>query len=84
MRTDVKITRQWKSTFTDSSLVAAVIEASKRILGTDRSNRKEPMPRDLLQSIVDRADLSNGLELRNVCLYVLCFACFLRFDDRCQ
>lgn len=66
---------------TDSSLVAAVREASKRILGTGRSNRKEPMPRDLLQSIVDRADLSNGLELRNVCLYVLCFAGFLRFDD---
>ena len=39
------------------------------------------MPRDLLQSIVDRADLSNGLELRNVCLYVLCFAGFLRFYD---
>ena len=66
---------------TDSSLVAAVREPSKRILGTSRSNRKEPMPRDLLQSIVDRADLSNGLELRNVCLYVLCFAGFLRFDD---
>ena len=66
---------------TDSSLVAAAREASKRILGTNRSNRKEPMPRDLLQSIVDRADRSNGLELRNVCLYVLCFAGFLRFDD---
>lgn len=66
---------------TDSSLVAAVREASKRILGTGRSNRREPMPRDLLQSIVDRTDLSNGLELRNVCLYVLCFAGFLRFDD---
>ena len=63
-----------------SSLVAAVREASKRILGTGRSNQKEPMPRDFLQSIVDRADLSNDLELRNVCLYVLCFVVFLRFD----
>ena len=66
---------------TDSSLVAAVREASKRILGTGRSNRKEPMSRDLLQSIIDRADLSTGLELRNACLYVLCFPGFLRFDD---
>ena len=66
---------------TDSSLVAAAREASKRILGTSRSNRKEPVPRDLLQSIVDRANRSNGLELRNICLYVLCFAGFLRFDD---
>ena len=39
------------------------------------------MPRDLLKSIVDRADLSNSLELRSVCPYVLCFAGFLRFDD---
>ena len=39
------------------------------------------MPRDLLKSIVYRADFSNGLELRNVCPYVLCFAGFLRFDD---
>ena len=68
---------------TDSSLVVAVREASQRILGTGRSNRKEPMPRDLIKGIVDRADLSNGLELRNVCLYsyLLCFAGFLRFDD---
>ena len=40
---------------TDTSLVAAVREASKRILGTSRLNRKEPMPRDLLYSIIDRA-----------------------------
>ena len=66
---------------TDSSLVAAVREVSKRILGTGRSSWKEPMPRDLLKSIVDRADLSNALELCNVCLYVLCFAGFLRFGD---
>ena len=71
---------------TDSSLVAAVREVSKRIFGTGRSNWKEPMPRDLLKSIVDRADLSNALELYNVCLYVLCFAGFRRFPQvwRCQ
>ena len=66
---------------TDSSLVVAVRDASKRILGTGRSNRKEPIPPELLKSIVDGADLSNGLELRNVSLYLLCFAGFLRFDD---
>ena len=66
---------------TDSSLVVAVRDASKRILGTARSNRKEPITPELLKSIVGGADLSNGLELRNVCLYLLCFAGFLRFDD---
>lgn len=66
---------------TDSSLVVAVRDASKRILGTARSNRKEPITPELLKSIVGGADLSKGLELRNVCLYLLCFAGFLRFDD---
>ena len=66
---------------TDSSLVVAVRDASKRILGTARSNRKELITPELLKSIVGGADLSNGLELRNVCLYLLCFAGFLRFDD---
>ena len=66
---------------TDSSLVVAVRDASKRILGTARSNRKEPITPELLKTIVGGADLSNALELRNVCLYLLCFAGFLRFDD---
>ena len=66
---------------TDSSLVVAVRDASKRILGIARSNRKEPITPELLKSIVGGADLSNGLELRNVCLYLLCFAGFLRFED---
>jgi len=66
---------------TNSSLVVAVRDASKRILGTTRPNWKEPITPELLKSIVVRANLSNGLELRNVCLYRLCFADFLRFDD---
>ena len=66
---------------TDSSLVVAVRDASKRILRTARSNRKEPITPELLKSIVGGANLSNGLELRNVYLYLLCFAGFLRFDD---
>ena len=66
---------------TDSSLVVVVRDVSKRILGTARSSRKEPITTELLKSIVGGADLSNGLELRNVCLYLLCFVGFLRFDD---
>ena len=71
----------WAISLTDSSLVVAVREASKRILGTGRSNQKEPMPPGLLKGIVDRAVLSDGLELRNVCRYLLCFGGFLRLDD---
>ena len=66
---------------TDSSPVVAARDASKRILGTARLDRKEPITPELLKSIVGGANLSNSLELRNVCLYLLCFAGFLRFDD---
>ena len=41
---------------TDSSIVVALKEVSKRILGTIRSNRKEPTPPELLKDIVDSAD----------------------------
>lgn len=41
---------------TDSSIVVALKEVSKRILGTIGSNRKEPTPPELLKDIVDSAD----------------------------
>ena len=57
-----------------------VREGTKRILGTERANRKEPLPLEVLKAIVDRSDLSDCLVLRNGCLFC-CFTGFLRFDD---
>ena len=55
---------------TDNPLVNRVRDAAKRILGTKRDNRKEP----LSVEIINGYDLPNTLQLRNVCLYVLCYA----------
>lgn len=62
---------------TDNPLVNRVRDAAKRILGTKRGNRKEPLSVEILKEIIDGSDLSNTLQLRNVCLYVLCYAGFL-------
>ena len=56
---------------TDNQLVSRVWEAAKKILGAGRPNRKEPLSLEVLKDIVEGTDLSNILQLRNVCLYVL-------------
>ena len=63
---------------TDNQVVSRVREAAKRILGAGRPNRKEPLSVEVLKEIVEGADLSNVLELRNVCLYVLSYAGFFQ------
>ena len=66
---------------TDNQLVSRVREAAKKILGAGRSNRKEPLSIEVLREIVEGADLSNILQLRNVCLYVLAYAGFFRSEE---
>ena len=66
---------------TDNQVVSRVREAAKRILGAGRPNRKEPLSVEVLKEIVEGADLSNVLELRNVCLYVLSYAGFFRSEE---
>ena len=66
---------------TDNTLVIRVREAPNRILGVERRNRKEPITIEILKDIVDNADLSNTLQLRNVCLYVLSYAVFSRSEE---
>ena len=66
---------------TDNSVVNFVCEGAKRILGTGKINRKEPLTSQQLDFLVNKANLSNTLELRNVCMYSLAFVGLLRFDD---
>ena len=66
---------------TDNTLVAKVREAAKRIIGTDKPNRKDPLSVDILKQVVENSDLSNTLQLRNVCMFILCFSGFFRYDD---
>ena len=66
---------------TDNPLVDRVREAAKRILGVKRCHRKEPLSIEIIKDIISAADLSNTLQLRNICLYVLCYAGFFRSEE---
>ena len=65
---------------TDDPIVEAVRTASKRVLGTSVLSRKEPISATLIHDIINKSDLGNPVELRNVTMYVLSFAGFFRFD----
>ena len=66
---------------TDDPIVETVRTASKRVLGTSVLSRKEPISATLIHDIINKSDLGNPVELRNVTMYVLSFAGFFRFDD---
>ena len=65
----------------NNQVVSRVREAAKRILGAGRPDKKEPLSVEVLKEIVEGADLSNVLQLRNVCLYVLSYAGFFRSEE---
>ena len=66
---------------TDDPIVEALRTASKRVLGTSVLRRKKPISATSIHDIINKSDLDNPVELRNVTMYVLSFAGFFRFDD---
>lgn len=66
---------------TNNSIVNFIREGAKRLLGTAQTNRKQPLSIEQLNLMISNANLTNTLELRNVCMYSLAFVGLLRFDD---
>ena len=52
-------------------------EAAKRILGAKRCHRKEPLSIEIIKDIISAADLSNTLQLRNICIMFFVMRGFL-------
>ena len=65
----------------DNPLVNRVREAARRILGGKWCHRKEPLSIEIINDIISAADLFNTLQLRNICLYFLCYAGFFRSEE---
>ena len=59
----------------NSAIVIAIRGTSKRCVATGKSNRKEPVSTDLLQSTADGADLSNEIDHLFVVLCRVSFRC---------
>ena len=66
---------------TDSPIIQAVSRAAKRIMGTRVCKRKEPVSPDMIWKLVEKSNLDNLLELRNVCILILAFAAFFRTEE---
>ena len=66
---------------TNSPIVHAISRASKRIIGTRVTNKKEPISPDMIRKLVDISNLDNLLELRNVCIFLLAYAGFFRIEE---
>ena len=66
---------------TDNSTVQMVVEGAKRVIGTRKTNRKEPLKLEHLNGIIAKSNLENVVHLRNICMYTLAFSALLRFDD---
>ena len=66
---------------TNSPIVHAISRASKRIIGTRVTNKKEPISPDMIRKLVDIINLDNLLELRNVCIFLLAYAGFFRIEE---
>ena len=56
-------------------------EAAKRILGAKKCHRKEPLSIEIIKDVISATDLSHTVHLRNICLYVLCYAGFFRSEE---
>ena len=66
---------------TNSPIVHAISRASKRIIGTRVTNKKEPISPEMITRLVDISNLDNLLELRNVCIFLLAYAGFFRIEE---
>lgn len=67
---------------TDNPFVISVRDGAIRLLSRGKeSNRKEPLELEFLQRVSTQSNLENLVELRNVVMFVLSFAGFLRSSE---
>ena len=54
---------------TDSPIVYGLRQIAKRLSGARVVNKKEPISADMIKSLVNRSNLENLLDLRNLCIF---------------
>lgn len=65
----------------DASIIRDISKAAKKMNGARVVNRKQAVTADMIGTLVSASNLSNLLELRNVCIFVLAFAGFFRINE---
>ena len=65
----------------DAPIIRDISKAAKKMNGAHVVNRKQAVTADMIGTLVSASNLSNLLELRNVCIFVLAFAGFFRINE---
>ena len=66
---------------TYSPIIPVVSRAAKRIIGTRVHKKKEPVSPHVIRKLVEKSNLDNLLELRNVCVFILAYVGFFRIEE---
>ena len=66
---------------TDSPIICGLRQTAKRLSGTRVVNKKEPISADMIKSLVNRSNLENLLDLRNLCIFLLAYTGFFRIEE---
>lgn len=66
---------------TSHPTVIAVKEGAIRLASSPVSHRKEPLEAEHLRKLMNKTDLNDLLQLRNLVMFVLAFSGFLRFSE---
>ena len=65
----------------DIPIIHDISKAAKKMNGARVVNRKQAVTADMIGTLVSASNLSNLLELRSVCIFVLAFAGIFRFNE---
>ena len=67
---------------TDSPIIYGLRQTAKRLSGARVVNKKEPISADMIKSLVNRSNLENLLDLRNLCIFfVSLYRIFFRIEE---
>ena len=66
---------------TDSPIIHGLRQTAKRLSGPRVVNKKEPISADMTKSLVNRSNLENLLDLRNLCIFLLAYTGFFRIKE---
>ena len=66
---------------TYSPIIHAVSRAAKRMIGTRVHEKKEPVSPHMIRKLVEKSNLDNLPELRNVCVFILAYVGFFRIEE---
>ena len=65
----------------DAPIIRDISKAAKKMNGAHVVSRKQAVTADMIGTLVSASNLSNLLDLRNVCLFLLAFAGFFRINE---